>query len=124
VTRDEALLALNDHVGTHVHVSVAQEDSDTYILAAIGELRNEAHEAPRWWRKRWVRGTAPPGCFRIGELRIFLHNDDGLSTHAVKRAGEADERLAHPPGVYGVAIELAQDVALRIEWMDLWRGRP
>ncbi len=100
VTRDDALLWLNDRLGKSVHVSVVLEKGDlpVTVLEAEGELHH--------WRESET-ASASAG----------LPREDLIGWYAVGGARFDLSDLEHlhvDVGDDAIAIELAEDVALEI----------
>jgi hypothetical protein len=114
LTRDEALLVLNDHLGQEVEVTLDSEIGDTTrsVMSATGVLRHWRDD-PGAATQTWAREDLT-GLYDVGDASFDVtHLDLADLDRPPGRAGlltDGDE----PP--YGLAFDLGDGVALKVVW--------
>ena len=106
MTRDEALLVLNDHLGERVEVIVAVGD-DLPVVSAEGVLSH--------WSQRDGPGTFPPGVdsddaaagiYRVGDDASVYLSEGWVAT--ILQVQSKDRA--------GITFELASGVGMTVSW--------
>ncbi len=109
LTRDEALLALNDHCGHKVEAIVETEvirdeyETKSLVMSANGQLDHWRHAPGSEVFRPWSREDIT-GVYQVGAASI-----DITDFHEA-RLLTVEERD------YGLAFDLAEGVVLTVEW--------
>ena len=108
LTRDEALLALNDHIGQEVEVIVQAGVEMAMVMSAKGTLRHwRDHDRAQTWG--WNSREDIAGLYDVGGANL-----DITDLHTAWLLGEEGEPT------WGLSFFLAERAALSV----VWRAEP